>query len=159
MKAPKGMGGVKAVPSPVCPSCKFHNELGTLTCKKCGEFLTSGKGKGVGEYDATEGAFHPGCVVVPVILILGALIFFFMSISRAPKEGTCDYNKARIGRAVVRYNLANPSSKMTTLNLDTLINTKIKNKSLMKDRPKCPVESSARYEVDSEGRITCSNCK
>lgn len=151
-----------AVGQNVCPSCRAQNELGSLMCKRCGEILSS-KGKArkgqTPEFDATEGAFHPGCWVAIGAMLLAAVLFFFMAVRSGPKPGTCEYNQGHIGKAVYRYNRAHPESKMTTLDIDALMKPGKSGKPLLKDRLTCPVDSSARYELDADGStVICTRC-
>ncbi len=154
-------GGAAPLPKSVCPACKTPNDLGSLTCKKCGEIIKkSGKGgKPAQEYDATEGSFSPACVVIPAILILGAVIFFLLAVGRGPKPGTCEYNQAQLGKALWRYNKAHPDSRMTTLNQDELIRPSRGGKPQLKERLTCPVDPTARYEIDTDGvTVICTRC-
>ncbi|MFZ2959942.1 MAG: hypothetical protein WA705_23935 [Candidatus Ozemobacteraceae bacterium] len=147
------------IPQAVCPSCKAPNEPGTLMCKRCGDILPSKKGKGSKggeEYDATAGTLSPACIVVPIVLILFTMVVLFFMF-RGPKPGTCDYNREKIGIAVVKYDHTHKDNKMTTLDLDALVKPDSKGKSLLKDRPVCPIDSTAVYSIGSDGKITCSH--
>lgn len=162
MSDKKSAGGMKAVPNTVCPSCKFNNEMGAIICKKCGDFLTSAKKqktKTEGEYDPTEGALTPGCFVAIGAVILAALIFLLLAFKGGPKEGTCEHNKSRIGKAVISYNKANPGNKMKVLDLDKLTTERHKGKPYLKDKPVCPVDPTAKYSLDEHGTPVCSKCK
>ncbi|HNW35525.1 MAG TPA: hypothetical protein PKM25_11375 [Candidatus Ozemobacteraceae bacterium] len=144
----------------VCPSCRAQNEPGTLMCKRCGEILSSkGKKVPVQEFDGTEGGFHPGCWIAVAVVMLGALLFFFLAVRGGAKPGTCEYNQGHIGMAVYKYNKAHPESKMTTLDLDELMKPGKSGKPLIKDRPVCPVDSSAKYELGPDGTtVLCTTC-
>ncbi|HOY67893.1 MAG TPA: hypothetical protein PLP29_13480 [Candidatus Ozemobacteraceae bacterium] len=143
-----------------CPSCRAQNEPGSLMCKRCGEILSSkGKRTPTQEYDGTEGGFHPGCWVAIAVMMLGAILFFFLAVRGGAKPGTCEYNQGHIGMAVVRYNKAHPDMKMTTLDLAELQKPGKSGKPLLKETPVCPVDSSARYELDADGvTVICTSC-
>ncbi|MBF0545070.1 MAG: hypothetical protein HQM08_11575 [Candidatus Riflebacteria bacterium] len=147
------------IPQLVCPACKAVNEPGCLLCKRCGEILPKkGKlSKGAQEYDATEGALKPSCIVIPIAIaiVIGLIIFFSL---RGPKPGTCEFNRQKIVAAIYRFNKANPNQKMTTLDLDALLKPDSKGKSHLKDKPVCPVNPSAQYLLDPEGGVICTNC-
>lgn len=151
---------VAAVGQSVCPSCRAQNEIGSLMCKRCGEILSTKGRKGqTSEFDGTEGSFHPGCWVAIGVMMLAAVLFFFMAVRSGPKPGTCEYNQSHIGMAVFKYNRAHPESKMTTLDIDTLTKPGKSGKPLLKEKPVCPVDSSARYELDTDGAtVICTRC-
>lgn len=156
----KPAGVSSPLPRSVCPSCKTPNELGALTCKKCGEILKkAGKGgKAAPEYDATEGSFSPACVVIPAILILAAVVFFLLAVGRGPKPGTCEYNQAQLAKAVWRYNKANPDRHMTTLDQDALTRPRKGGKPILKEKLVCPANPDATYQLESDGSVSCSRC-
>ncbi|MBF0498887.1 MAG: hypothetical protein HQM09_02035 [Candidatus Riflebacteria bacterium] len=147
------------VPQTICPSCKAPNDMGTLMCKKCGDILPAKKGKGAKggeEYDATAGTLSPTCIAIPIVVIVLILaILFFMF--RGPKAGTCASNIEKIGIAVTKYDHVHKDSKMTTLDIEALLKPDSKGKSFLKERPVCPVDSTAVYSINSEGKIVCSH--
>ncbi|MBF0410285.1 MAG: hypothetical protein HQM10_23265 [Candidatus Riflebacteria bacterium] len=143
----------------VCPACKAQNEAGSLMCKRCGEIISKkGKtSKNVEGYNADEGSFKPSCVIIPIALslIIGLVLFFSF---RGPKAGTCEYNRQKIVSALFKFNRANPSQKMTTLDMETLMKQDSKGKSYLKDKPVCPVNPTAQYQIDEAGTVICTNC-
>lgn len=151
---------VTTVGQNVCPSCRAQNEIGSLMCKRCGEILSlKGKKAPAKEYDGTEGGFHPGCWVAVAVMMLGAILFFFLAVRSGTKPGTCEYNQGHLGMALVKYNRAHPDAKMTTLDIETLMKPGKSGKPLMKDKPVCPVDSSAQYEVAPDGStVICTRC-
>ncbi len=164
MPAEKNPGSPTAgVPKSVCPSCKTANDMGAVTCKKCGEFLTAKKAgvkktRSEEEFDATEGGFSPTCIIVPAVLLLAAVVFFFLAVGHGPKAGTCEFNQAKIGKAVYAYNRAHTGSKMTTLNWEELAKPGKGGKAFLKDRLTCPVDPSASYSLADDGSVRCSKC-
>jgi len=163
MPSDKPSGPAKGIPQAVCPSCKAPNEIGTLMCKRCGEILPSKpnttKGAKGSEFDATEGSFSPTCMIVPGILILFAVVFLIFVFSGGAKKGTCEYNQVAIFKAVHAYNKAHSGSKMTNLDIDELMKPGKSGKPFLKERPVCPIDPSARYEINSNGvEVSCSRC-
>lgn len=144
----------------ICPSCRAQNEIGTLMCKRCGEILSlKGKKGQAKEFDGTEGGFHPGCWVAVAVLMLGAVLFFYLSVRSGTKPGTCEYNQGHLGMALVKYNRAHPDTKMTNLDIDELMKPGKSGKPLLKSKPICPVDSSARYEIAPDGStVLCTRC-
>lgn len=161
MATEKPGGGTAPIPKSVCPACKAPNEIGALTCKKCGEIIKrSGKGaKTQEEFDATEGSFSPACVVIPAVLILAAVVFFILAVGRGPKAGTCEYNQAQLSKAVWKYNKAHSDGKMNTLSQDDLMKPGKTGKGYIKEKLNCPVSPTATYELDTDGAtVICSSC-
>jgi len=151
-------GALKTVPPSVCPSCKAQNDIGALMCKRCGEILSKkGKRSSSEEFDATEGSFSPNCVLVPLVLLLACGLFFFLAF-RGPAKGTCGYNREKLQIAVMAFNKQHKDNKMLSLDQDSLLKTDSKGRSHLKERMVCPVDPSAMYQLDSEGRVTCSRC-
>ena len=148
------------IPQTVCPSCKSPNEPGTLMCKRCGDLLPtkkSVKGKSE-EYDATAGTMHPGCIIAPIaICAVVALILFFSF--RGPKPGTCEWNREHIGIAVSKWDRAHKGQEMTALDIEQLLKPDGKGKVYLKDRPVCPVDSTAVYSLGPNGKVICSHKK
>lgn len=147
-------------PGTVCPECKATNDLGAVTCKRCGEILSkSARKKKVQEYDPTEGALSPGCIAAPIVLAVIGVLILYLCIGGGPKPGTCAYNRNKVARAVARYNRANPDSKMNTLDYDRLGRAAGKSqKPYLSERPSCPINQTATYRLESNGEVTCSNC-
>jgi len=158
MADPKGKGIEGAVPlQPICPSCKALNEMGALTCKRCGELLgRKGKAvrKGAGEFDATEGSFSNACIIIPIVLIVGALLFFLLAFKRSTP---CDHNREIIGKAIMKYDKAHPNSKMMTLDFKALMEPGPNGKPYLKEKLTCPIDPSGQYEYDGQ-KVTCTYC-
>ncbi len=151
-------GAVKTVPPTVCPSCKAQNEIGALMCKRCGEILSKkGKRTSGEEFDATEGSFSPNCVLVPLVLLIACGLLFFLAF-RGPAKGTCAYNREKLQIAIMAYNKQHRDNKMLTLDQDALMRPDSKGKAHLKERMICPVDPSARYSLDSDGKVICSRC-
>lgn len=148
------------VPQSVCPSCKAPNEPGTVLCKRCGDILpakkSAGKGGKTEEYDATAGTMHPGCIIAPLAICAVVALILFISF-RGPKAGTCEWNREHIGIAISKWDRAHKDQRMSTLDLELLLKPDNKGKSYLKDRPVCPIDSTAAYSLSPEGKVICSH--
>jgi len=153
---------IEGTPDLFCPSCKARNEQGAKVCKRCGELLSAkkkGKGKGGAdepEFDPTEGSFKPSCLIVPGIVLLVFVVILYISF-RGPSPGTCEYNRQKVGLAISKYNRSHSGSKMSSLDWDALLKQDNKGKSFLKEKPLCPVDSSANYVLDGD-TVHCSRC-
>ena len=151
-------GTPKVVPQSVCSACKAQNEMGALMCKRCGEILSKKGRRSAGEeFDATEGSFSPNCILVPLVLLLAAGLLFFLAF-RGPAKGTCGYNREKLQISVLAYNKAHRDSKMMSLDQDALMKPDNKGKSHLKERMVCPVDPSAQYQLNGDGKVSCSRC-
>ncbi len=161
MAEEKGKVAGAGVPPTVCPSCKAPNELGALTCKKCGDILSkkpkSGKKGQAEEFDATEGSFHSACIIVPIVLLVGAILLLFLTTRGCKGSTPCDHNRDVIGRAIMKYEKAHPEDKLAVLDYTKLSKPDSKGKPYLKEKPVCPFDSGAEYEYDGQ-KITCSKC-
>ena len=129
-------------------------------CKRCGDILPTKKaGKGGGqaeEYDATAGTMHPGCIIAPLAICLVVAVILFISF-RGPKPGTCEWNREHIGIAVSKWDRTHKDQQMTTLDLELLLKPDNKGKAYLKERPVCPLDSTAVYSLSPEGKVICSH--
>lgn len=147
-------------PQLVCPACKAPNEAGSVTCKRCGEIM-SRKGKPPGkrnsdvpEFDATQGQLSPGCIAIPIgIIVLIALIFFLSFKGPTP----CDHNREIIARAILKYDKGHPNDKLMNIDSDKLKQNDSKGKPYLKEVPTCPVDSGTKYEYDGH-LVSCPHC-
>ena len=161
MAEEKGKGGGAAtVPPTVCTSCKAPNEMGALTCKRCGDILSK-KGKvgkkGDAEFDPTTGSFSPSCVVIPVVLIIVAILFLFLATRGCKGQTQCDHNREIIGRAIMKFEKAHSGDKLSSLDYTKLAQPDSKGKPYLKEKPVCPFDSGASYEYDGN-IVTCTKC-
>lgn len=161
MAEEKGKIVAAGVPPNVCPSCKAPNELGALTCKRCGDILSKkakpGKKGQAEEFDATEGSFHPSCIIVPIVVIVAFVILLLVTTRGCKGSTPCDHNREVIGRAIMKFDKAHPNEKLGSLDYTKLAQPDAKGKPYLKEKPVCPFDSGAEYEYDGQ-KITCTKC-